>query len=85
MVKLTHNLSKFNSRVINIKHNIKHNGFSAPDLLLQLFPAYLVCLDKQFHDYIVEKRNKFEEGTVMRPDYLIKCASYKYKTLLDKG
>ena len=78
-------MSKFNWRVISTSLNLKRNGSSAPDLLRQLFPTYLVCPDKQFHNYIVAKQNKFEEGIEMKPDYLMKCARFKYKMLLDKG
>ena len=58
MVRLTHNMSKFNSRVITATHNLKRNGSSALDLLHQLFPAYLIYTDKQSHDYMVFKQNK---------------------------
>ena len=85
MVQLTHNVSKLNLRVISTSLNLKRNGSSAPDLLHQLFPVYLVCPDKKFHDYIRAKQDKFEEGRDMKPDYLMKCARFKYKILLDKG
>ena len=85
MQRLTHNVNKFNLRVISTSLNLKRNGSSAQDLLHELFPAYLVCPDKQFHDYIRTKQNKFEEGLEKGPDYFMKCARFKYKTLLDKG
>ena len=85
MHRLTHNVSKFNSRVISTSLSLKRNCSSDPDLLHQLFPAYLVCLAKMFHGYIVAKQSKFEEGIEMKPDYLMKCARFKYKMLLDKG
>ena len=85
MLRLAHNVSKFNARVVLISLKLRRNGSSALDLLHQLFSAYLVCPDKRFHDYIVAKQNKFEEGLEMKPDYLMKCARFKYKTLLDKG
>ena len=65
--------------------NLRRNGSSAPDLLHQIFPAYLVCPDKQFYDYIVAKYNKFKEGLEMKPAYLMKCTRFKYKALLGKG
>ena len=77
MVRLIHNVSKFNSRFISTSLNLKRNGSSAPDLLHQLFPAYLVCPDKQFHDYNRAKQDKFEEGLEMRPDYLMKYTRFK--------
>ena len=85
MVMLTLNVIKFNSRVISTAHNLKHNSSSPPNLLHQLFPAYLIYPNKQFHNYIVLKQNKFKEGRVMKPEHLIKYTRYKYKTLLHKG
>ena len=85
MACLTHNVSKFNSSVFATTKNLKRNVSSAHDLLHQLVPVYLSCPDNKFLDYITLKQNKFEEWTVVNVDYLMKCAKYKYKKLLDKG
>ena len=77
MLRLVHNVSKFNERVIKTSLNLRMNGSSAPDLLSQLLPAYLVCSDKQFHNYIREKQDLFEEGRTMKPNYLMRCARFK--------
>ena len=84
MLRLIHNVSKFNARVMMTMLNLRRNGSSAPDLLYQLFPAYLVCPDKQFHNYIRAKQDLFEEVRALKPNYLMRCARFKYKTLLDK-
>ena len=60
--RLTYSVIKFNSKVVSTTQNLNRNGFSAPDLLRQLFLAYLVWPDKNFHNYIVAKQNKSEEG-----------------------
>ena len=85
IVKLTHNLSKFNAKTISTTRNLKRKSSSSLNLLHHIFSAFLVCLDKQFHDYVTDKQNKFEEGKVARHDYLMRCVRYKYKTLLDEG
>ena len=85
MVCLTHNVRKFNSKAITTTHNLRRNGSSVPDLLHQLFPPYLVCPYKEFYDYAVDKQNNFEEGMIMKTDYLMKCARYNYNTILDNG
>ena len=85
MARITHNMSKFNSLILSATNSLKRNESSAPDLLHQLFQAYLPCPNNKFHDYFTLKQNKFDEGAVMNTYYLIKCAKYKYKTLLDKG
>ena len=55
MVRLNHNVSNFNSRVISNTQTLKRNGSSALGLLHQLLLAYLIYLDTQFHDYVVLK------------------------------
>ena len=62
MVELGHNVSKFNSQVLTVTRLLRRNRSSAPELLCQLFPAYLACLDVVLHAYITLKQNRFEEG-----------------------
>ena len=83
MVKLGHNVSKFNDHVLAIMTTLTRNGSNAPDLVHQLFPAYLVCPDKEFTGYIKDKKNSFEEGQALKDTDLMKFAHYKYKTLVD--
>ena len=85
MVKLGHNVSKFNDHVLAIMATLTRNGSSAPDLIHQLFPAYLVCPDKEFTGYIKDKKNAFEEGQALTEKELMKFAHYKYKTLVDSA
>ena len=54
-------MSQFNSRVITTDQNLKRNGSSDIYLLHQLFPFYLVCPDKQFHDYVVLKQTLLDK------------------------
>ena len=49
MARLTHTVSKFNSSVLATANNLKRNDSSAPDLLHQLFPVYLLRPDNKFH------------------------------------
>ena len=77
MVRLTHNVSKFNSSLLATMNNLKRNAFLAPNLLYQLFPAYMSCPNSKFHDYITLKQSKFEEGAIMNIDYLMKYTKYK--------
>ena len=62
MVKLKHNVLKFNTQVEMLVLYLKRNGAEASDSLHQLFPAYLRCPDKKFTEYMGNKQNKFEEG-----------------------
>ena len=77
-------MRKINSQVLTVTRSLKRNGYFAPDLLHQLFPAYLACPDVVFHAYITLKQNSFEEGIVYKADYLMRCVSYKYRTLKER-
>ena len=68
MIRLGHNVSKFNSQVLTVTRSLKRNGSSAPDLLHQLFPVYLAYPDVVFHAYITLKQNSFEEGMFYKVD-----------------
>ena len=48
MVKLAHNMGKFNAQLLLVTRLLKRNGSSASDLLYYLFPAYLACPDVKF-------------------------------------
>ena len=62
MVQLGHNVIKFSLQVLTVAHSLKRNESSAPDLLHQIFPAYLARPGVVFHAYITLKQNSFEEG-----------------------
>ena len=85
MAKLKHNVLKFNTQVEMLVLSLKRNGAEAPDLLHQLFPAYLSCPDKKITEYMGTKQNKFEEGKKTTATELMSLAKFKYKTLVDKG
>ena len=85
MTKLKHNVLTFNTQVEMLVLSLKRNGAEAPDLLHQLFPAYLSCPDKKFTEYMGTKQNKFEEGKKTTAVELMSQAKFKYKTLVDKG
>jgi len=50
MVRLTHNVSKLNLQVLTTNRSLKQNGSSAPDLLRQLFRAYITLMDTKFNN-----------------------------------
>ena len=62
MAKLKHNVLKFNTHVWMLVLSLQRNRAEAPNLLHQLFPAYLSCSDKKHTEYMGNKQNKFEEG-----------------------
>ena len=48
IVWLIHNMSNFNAQVLLATKSLKRNGSSAPDMLHQMFPAYLTCSGFKF-------------------------------------
>ena len=83
--KFSHNIIKFNSHVFATIQSLKRNGSTTHDVIHQLFPVYLICLDKACCDYIKQKRNQFKEGDPMYYVALMCCVRHKYQTLMDKG
>ena len=51
MAKLKHNVLRFNTHVEMLVLPLERNGAEDPDLLRQLFPAYLSCPDKISTEY----------------------------------
>ena len=85
VVWFAHNVSKFNAQVLSVTRSLKRNGSSAPDLLHQLFLASLTCLDAKSNAYIILKQNSFEESLIFKLEYLMRCARYRYCTLVERG
>ena len=46
ILRLTHNMNKFNTQVLTTTQSLKQKRSSALDLLYQPFLAYLTCLDR---------------------------------------
>ena len=65
--------------------SLKRKGSKATDLIHQLSPDCLSCLDKKLTRYMYSKWNKFEEGEKTRATKLMSLTKYKYKTLVKKG
>ena len=55
MLCLIYNVIKFNSQVLTTTQSLKINGPSAPDFIHQLFPAYITCPGRKFHNYVTKK------------------------------
>ena len=81
MVQLAHNVSKLNAQILQVTRSLKCNGSSAPDLLHQLFTAYLAWPYVKLNAYITLKQNSFEKRMTYKPDYLM----YAAKIFIDMG
>ena len=80
------NIPQFNMMVNKTVMSLNQHGSSAPDLIFQLFPAYLTCPDKTFKAYIEAKQFTFEDGReTITAEGLMNAALHKYNTLQDQG
>ena len=85
MTKMGNNIEKFNQCVLSKVIGLRRMGSDCPDLLHQLFPAYLACPDKAFNRYVESKQSEFEDGKPITFKALMQDCLYKYKTMHDRG
>ena len=79
------NIPKFNEAVQAIELALTQYGSTAPDLLHQLMPAYLRCPEPKFRAYIKQKKNAYEDGSlVLSAKSLMDFAQSKYLTQRDQ-
>ena len=79
-------IEHFNMFVRRTVLTLRQHGSDAPELLYQLFPAFLACPDKTFNAYIVAKQFTFEDGTeTITAEGLMNSAEHKYAALKDGG
>ena len=71
MPKLKRNVLEFNTHTEMLVLSLQINRAEAPNLLHQLFPAYLSCSDKKHTEYMGNKQNKFGEGGKDKRDITI--------------
>ena len=77
---------KFNEAVTSVEQSLTQYELGAPDLLHQLLPAYLECPEQKFRQYIEQKKNAHEDGTmVLTATSLMDFAQAKYLTQKDQG
>ena len=60
-------------------------GEITTDLLANLFKGYLSSKDRNFRDYIQDKQQSYDEGTIYTIDQLMLIAANKHKTLVESG
>ena len=59
--------------------NLQHLTYSVNSSLLACYAQISSSIKMSW-----KKQNNFEEGMAMKTKYLMRCAQYNYKTLLDK-
>ena len=80
------NIPKFNIYVREQMTALAARGQTSDDLLTNLFKGYLAVTDRNFHRYIEEKQERYEEGTLeISINQLMHLAKTKYNIIQEKG
>ena len=80
-----HNVGQFNRYVKRQVQALRSRGEDTQDLLTNLFKAYLVVPDKTFSNYIIKKKDEYDEGATMTADTLMIWAKIKYDIIQEEG
>ena len=79
---LKSDIAKFNDHVDSIVMNLAAGGETSSDLIVYLFKSYLLVEDKAFNQFILNKKEKFDEGDpTITTQALMDSALNKYNTL----
>ena len=79
---LKSNIAKFNDHVDSIIQDLAAGGETSSDLIVHLFKSYMLIKDKAFNQFILNKKEKFEEGDPsITPQALMDIALNKFNTL----
>lgn len=80
--ELKSDIAKFNDHVDSIVLDLAAGGETSSDLLMYLFKSYLLVEDKVFNQFILNKKEKYEEGDpAITPQALMDMALIKFNTL----
>jgi hypothetical protein len=79
---LKSDIAKFNDHVDSIMLDLAAGGETSSDLIVYLFKSYLLIKDKVFNQFILNKKEKFDEGDPsITTQALMDSALNKYNTL----
>jgi hypothetical protein len=82
---LKYDVEKFNDYVKEQIAQLEARGETSTDLVTYLFRAYQTVPDKDFADYIKQKKSKMEDGEEdYTPQQLMQLAINKYKLITDQ-
>ena len=86
MGTINDNIPKFNIYVKEQITALAARGQTSDDLLTNLFKGYLAVTDRNFHRYVQEKQERYEEGTVdISVNQLMHLTKVKYNIIQEKG
>lgn len=82
MATVKDDVLKFNQYVRKLRNDLSSRGETSNDLLINIFKGYLACSDRQFIQYIRQKKDIYDEGGEVTIDTLMNDAQNKYKNLV---
>ena len=87
MTQAQGDIEKFNKYVKGTLMALKARGqqVNNTDLMIQLFKGYEANPDKKLSEYILRKKDAYEEFQVITPKELMEFMSNKYLTLVEEG
>ena len=85
MTTVKDDIEKFNQYVRQQRQDLLARGQRSDDLFVNLFKGYLNCSDRNFTEYILRKKDIYEEGGNVTVDTLMHDALNKYKNIKLEG
>ena len=82
MIAVNSDIEKFNQHGKGQLDLLSTHGTQMQDLLTSLFKGYKDTSNREFWAYIAKKEDKYNEGTDIEPNHLMKLALNKYKMLI---
>ena len=82
---LNFDIEKFNLYVKEQRKQLQSRGERSDDILVNLFKAYNNVPDKVFVDYILRKKESYEEGSDVTVDTLMADSLNRYQALKSEG
>ena len=77
-------INKFNSYLKEKRKQLRKRGEILLDISVNLFKAYKVVPDQIFHNWLIRKKENYEEGIEFTPDSLVLDALNQYQSFKNK-
>ena len=78
-------IDKFNLHVKEKRKQLRNRGETSQDVLINLFKAYEMVPDTTFRNWLIRKKENYEEGADVTPDSLMLDALNRYQSLVREG
>ena len=82
---IKYDIDKFNLYVKEKRKKLRKRGESSQDILINLFKACEIVSDQTLNNWLIRKKENYEEGAEVTPDTLMLDALNRYQSLKDEG